>query len=113
MKKLVVEAKKRGKRPEPKIAVPEGWWDKVSNYCQANKGTKTNEAIYGLTTVSRRTFLNSQKTNEFTEKTFNILVEKLGLKNREALLDILGSNPIPMVASALEAKPEIEPQKIV
>ena len=92
MKKTFVSAQKRGKKPQRKISVISGWWDRLLDFCQANRGTKTNDDIYDLTKISRRTFAKAQRSNEFTEYILNDVVATLGLKNRRSLLEILNGD---------------------
>jgi hypothetical protein len=82
---------KRGKKPQRKYILAEGWWDRLVNFCQAKNLAKNNEEIYTSTRVSRRTFANAKKSNQFTELVFDTLVQNLKCKNRDELLGILAA----------------------
>lgn len=90
MKSEAQVPKTPGKKPQPKVFLPLDWWSCLVNYCQENKGTKTNADIYKLGGADRRTFDNAKKSGVFTESTFDELVKGFGCKNREELLEILG-----------------------
>ena len=95
MKKLLkkVSKAKLGKKPQPKIYVPEGWWNRLVNFCQKEKKAVIAEDIYALIKISRRTISNARNANWFTESMFDQLVNRVGCKNRDALLAILGGQP--------------------
>ena len=59
MKKLLkkVSKAKLGKKPQPKIYVPEGWWNRLVNFCQKEKKAVIAEDIYALIKISRRTII--------------------------------------------------------
>jgi tetratricopeptide (TPR) repeat protein len=81
--------KAKGKKRQPHQAVPPGWWGRLVDFCKEKWETKTDDDIFTLTEISRKTFYNAKQSNEFTETTFATLVQNVGCKKREELLAIL------------------------
>jgi hypothetical protein len=100
---------KLGKRPQHRINMPPGWWDRLVNYCQEKALIKVSKEIATLIGVSQRALAYAKKSNTFTEDMFDIVKGKLGYTTRDALLTILGGQPAAVKAAAPEGQSTTAP----
>ena len=94
---------RRGKQPQKKVSLPDGWWlrlqaisDKWEAPARVGDTTVSHLDVYALTKISRRTFSTARKTSVMTEPMFRKLARQTGYNNYEDLLIDLqsqSSNP--------------------
>ena len=81
----------RGKRPQPKIRLPEGWWLRLTDLARARWDIRSQEDIPAQTRISLRTFSAARHSNEMTEQMLARLTAALGYEDHGRLLSDLAT----------------------
>ncbi len=81
----------KGKRKEPKVELPDGWWLRLIDLCRSkwhhdDRDTPSVFDLYAITKVSRRTLSSARKAGEMTARTFSELAASVGYDDHEAFL---------------------------
>jgi tetratricopeptide (TPR) repeat protein len=85
-----------GKRPEPKVDLPQGWWLRLIDLSRAKwhheeVGQTSVFDLYAITKVSRRTLSSARRTGRMTARTFSELAASLGFEDHEVFMHALRS----------------------
>lgn len=110
---------RRGKRPQPKVELPEGWWNRLVDLCRSKweqpklKSERTSPRldVYEFTGISRRSFTSARRTNKMTESLFRLLTENVAYSSQEDLLRDLGPAKLDM-AGAWSVPPDLLPPPV-